>query len=734
MCCNCQQHVLQLPIAAAVAAYAVGCRLLAAVFGIAALYFIWSAHNILTNIKDDSVLTTLVDHNGLGDGHAAVSLSLKDNSNIERWKENVVYIERRALTKINRHLFKENLMETNWKNMGINGFLKKFNGHFKSCFKLRKKKVRKSSHGALKWLSKGIKISSLMKRVLCSIDKSHNDPSLIHYKNQYIKIYRKVLVKARLIATQSEINNERYRSKGIWKVVNKLNSKKSGKTREQLMLKIDSKIIVDPSELSNIFSIQFNHGNLPSCGDHSVALNFLRNNTGRVADDMVIRKVTPLEVRKIVAKMENKTSTGYDDIPISIIKENIEILDAILANFFNSCLERVYFGAVQNCQNHPNIQKESKLDPKTIDRYLCCPHSQSARQFGYREGVGTLDAMDTLLDDVVRRLNDRNKVAGLFLDLSSAFDMVDHNILLQKLQHYGIRGTAFSLFQSYLKNRKQFVEVRQVGRDGFTNDLINYVNVRVPEARLILYADDTNAILSKSTMRDLETVTNATLTAFSEWFSKNDLKINLKKTCSILFKTTTKNKATLDLTLNNQKVEMLEVVKFLGINMDRLLNWKTELNSIESSISSACYALRTLRDILRIDQLKMVYFALVESKLRYSIKYWGNSYAYNISKAFTMQKRAIRIIARIPPWESCKEFFKKYEILTVPSLYVFVLLIDIFKHRHKYETEDEMKIRLNTRRLELNYVIKPTLNIAKHCPMYQAVKLFNSLPNELKGI
>lgn len=177
----------------------------------------------------------------------------------------------------------------------------------------------------------------------------------------------------------------------------------------------------------------------------------------------------------------------------------------------------------------------------------------------------------------------------------------------------------------------------------------------------------------------------------------------------------------------------METVKFLGIHIDSCLNWKDELQHIENSISSACYALRTLRGDATEAQLITAYHALIDSRLRYSIQFWGNSYSYNVTRAFLAQKRAIRIIAKIPPWVSCKEFFKKFKILTVPSLYIYVVLTYLVKNLYRFESNEEKDLRINSRsrNLKLN-TIKPTLKIISHSCKIQGVKLFNQLPVELK--
>lgn len=152
----------------------------------------------------------------------------------------------------------------------------------------------------------------------------------------------------------------------------------------------------------------------------------------------------------------------------------------------------------------------------------------------------------------------------------------------------------------------------------------------------------------------------------------------------------------------------------------------------EKKKSSACYVLRSLRDEADLKHLKLVYYALVESTLRYSILFWGISYNYNIHKAFVLQKRAIRTMVRIRQQESCREHFKKLEILTVPSLYILVLLTNFAKHVIEYESEDERKIREKTRRKNFKNKLIPRLDIVKQSTYYQSILIFNRLPNELK--
>ncbi len=83
-------------------------------------------------------------------------------------------------------------------------------------------------------------------------------------------------------------------------------------------------------------------------------------------------------------------------------------------------------------------------------------------QYGFREGYSTNLALVEIMDQVHKALNDGNYVLGLYLDLSKAFDTVDHSLLLKRLYWYGIHGTTHEWFSSYLSNRKQYVHINEV--------------------------------------------------------------------------------------------------------------------------------------------------------------------------------------------------------------------------------------------------------------------------------
>ena len=180
-------------------------------------------------------------------------------------------------------------------------------------------------------------------------------------------------------------------------------------------------------------------------------------------------------------------------------------------------------------------------------------------------------------------------------------------------------------------------------------------------SKIILFADDTSITITNPNPINFEDSVNKIFQDINRWFSTNLLSLNLDKTHFMQFGN--KNSPLIDLNImhGNKKIANTCNTKFLGLTLDSMLSWKTHIHTIRPKLSTASFAIRTIKPFLSQDSLKMVYYSYFHSIMTYRIIFWGNSHYTNT--IFKLQKRTVRTIVGIRGKDSCREHFKKQQIL-----------------------------------------------------------------------
>ena len=236
-------------------------------------------------------------------------------------------------------------------------------------------------------------------------------------------------------------------------------------------------------------------------------------------------------------------------------------------------------------------------------------------QFGFRKSHSTSHAINHSVSHVKSKLDNNEYVLGIFIDLSKAFDTIDHKNLIEKLNHYGVRGNCNKLVESYLANRHQYTECLGAKSDCleitfgvpqgsvlgpllfliYINDLINCSNL----GEFVLFADDTNIFVSSKSLPEAFSKANALLASLNRYMALNKLHINLAKCSYIIFRPKSKGVDQpypfLELKIDDVVIKQVKFAKFLGVTIDENLSWDQHVKSLKRKLYYSISTLSHLR-------------------------------------------------------------------------------------------------------------------------------------------
>ena len=369
--------------------------------------------------------------------------------------------------------------------------------------KYNKYKQKKS-----KWITRGLLRSIRFRDNLYKKIKLTN-PASREYETLKInlKTYNKIL-RTSICAAKKQFlayTFEKYKSdiRNTWKSINEVLSKKGNKNTSPTSLNVNGNEITNTSEIANTFNTFFtNIGNeLANKINYSGTKDFTYYLRNRQNQKFTLNEVNEQTVTRIIVNLPAKNSCGYDDISsiflkritTSIIKPLTIVINQVLNNgIFPDKLKIAKVVPIfksGDCALTNNYRPISLLPviSKVIEKIIYTQLSLyfesnklfSDSQYGFRPNRSTEQATRELTDRIISAMDNNDVPIGIFLDLSKAFDTIDHAILLSKLEHYGVDGIPLQLVKNYLTNRKQYVKLNEV------NSNVLPINTGVPQGSIL---------------------------------------------------------------------------------------------------------------------------------------------------------------------------------------------------------------------------------------------------------
>jgi hypothetical protein len=433
--------------------------------------------------------------------------------------------------------------------------------------------------------------------------------------------------------------------------------------------------------------------------------------------------VTEKEIRKIIESSPPK-SCCLDPIPTWLLKSHLDVLTPVLTLIVNRSLQEGYFplsmkkAIVKPLLKKPSLDKEvmknyrpvsnlsfvSKITEKAamaqVSKFVSLTKFQSA----YRPLHSTETALLRVQNDILMQLDAGKGVLLCLLDLSAAFDTIDHNIFLQRLtSRFGIEGSVLTWYTSYLQDRFQSVSVNGAtsiprhltfgfpqgsvsGPQGFSK----YSDV-VPEIAdkhdisAHLFADDTQYYLPFSlTKKDSDNASVRMEDCCEDtrrWMTQNKLKLNEDKTeVLVILPYHHSHKSTIDsLSIGGYNVQTSKCVRNLGVLFDSSMLMKDQINSVVKGCNIHLRSIGRIRQYLSFEAASNLVHAFITSRLDYGNSLLSGLPNTSLSKLQKVQNTAARILSKTRKYDHITPILDDLHWLTVQKRIDFKILLLTYK-------------------------------------------------------
>ena len=517
---------------------------------------------------------------------------------------------------------------------------------------------------------------------------------------------------------------------------------------------------------------------------------------------MSVQPVKPDDVLKIITNLKNSKSSGVDDIDTYIIKLIAsDILPAVTHIINLSITQSVFPSIWKHAKVVPLLKKGDHLTAKNyrpvallpilskileraifnqLVEYLDLNNLIHMNHHGSRKGHNTASALLQMYDQWIEAADDGDMVGVMMVDLSAAFDMVDHSLLLEKLQLFGLDVKAVQWVQSYLSLRSQSVLI-----DGclspplqvdcgvpqgsilgpllyvlFTNDIPDLVHDHAVDFQVqqssckpcggtVCYVDDSTYSVSSKDPAALTNTLSQQYSKISNYMAANRLVINADKTHLVVMgnKAIGARRQEVSVQAGQHVIKPSKTERLLGCQVSEDLKWKEHIllgeQSVVKQLTSRVNGLCLISNQATFQTRLMVANGIIMSKLCYLIQLWGGCEDYLTHSLQVLQNRAARVVTRQGCFTPISKLLRDCNWLSVKQLVFFqtAVLVHKFicsgsplslKNRlprvHPYRTRQG-----STGSIRFAETFSSTGNQAHNSFCYRGTKEYNKIPANIRS-
>lgn len=706
-----------------------------------------------------------------------LEIDLTDHYPVMLYVETEKSEQRPRLTKSKKYIDYTNLemdlTNESWENIYSAPNVSEATGRFIETFTYltdkNSRRIIKKNIKRKEWITEGIIKSINEKNSMYKKIKSEKfmDENLNEKYKRYKKHLEKLIKIAKINYYENEIQKHKNDPQQLWRVITdkKLNQQQISSIMQ------DNVTLTERTKIAETFNTYFTSIGTQLANEIKKKKTKFNNSESSNQLKLNFDPCDEQEILKVIESLKANKSPGIDGIQVTLLKRIAKSIVAPLRFLVNFSMRTGMFpvslkttlikpihkagdkSSVNNYRPISLVSNISKIFERIIHnrvtKFLEGCKILSERQFGFRVGKSTQDAIAALTGEIYRCLDMSRPCLGVFVDLAKAFDTVSHDGLLDTLECMGVEGSPLNWFRSYLIGRKQCVQVGEsisslsdihygvpqgtiLGPVLF-NIYINSMFSLRTRGKLFAFADDTAVFYEGDSWEQLKSMVEMDFKDIIQFLNYRVLTINKQKTKFMLFS----NSSTVlpeYRTLNVEDdftIHSADHIKYLGVILDPYLRWNFQVDNVVKKIRKMIPRFRFFREFCNPQLLRTLYLVLVQPLLVYGLLGWGGVVKHYLLKLEVTQKWLLKIIYNKPYRYPSEKLFQESAVMNLRQLYMLVLAVHQFKNISSAEFNEHLH---GTRHRGRMILIPRTMKtIGQRSHTFLSPRVYNYIPACIKA-